>query len=395
MLLVDVVPDDTLSVPGYERHTFRCPQCGDKERRLVFAREGKSRVAEAETSASKPPARQTDEPASSAAAPAEPAPQLAGPVFAAAPAQRRPARPMTSFALPSALTQRVSKLVTAVRSLLASASRLGKPSIRKAPPASAPMLDRPLPSPVAPPALQPPPFDPIASVTQSPVTNEPGSARRPPDPTAVLTALATIAALPRKPAELAPTASASHPDEAQASSIAPLAATSEPRALIVSAALAPVSMSYRGEAKSISVAPDAPKSETAEASAPARAPAPPLSVASEAEAGIDEEEDLLRRAIEILHGPAPASQPASAVPLKPAAAKPTAPVKRADLTKANHASQAEKSLARRAVRIERAPDDAAKYLAKDITSGLTVMRHRDTAHLRAMCDWIGWQVVDE
>ena len=163
---------------------------------------------------------------------------------------------------------------------------------------------------------------------------------------------------------------------------------------------APISASHRGEAESIPVAPHAPKSETAEPSpphvpAPESAPAPPLSVTSEAEAGFDEEEDLLRRAIEILDGP---PQPASAAPPKPAAAaKPTTPAKRADQPKAMHANmrQPKKSLAIRAVRIERAPDDAAEYLAKDVSSGLTVMGHRDTAHLRAMCDWIGWQVVDE
>ena len=63
--------------------------------------------------------------------------------------------------------------------------------------------------------------------------------------------------------------------------------------------------------------------------------------------------------------------------------------------KATHAKQAKQSLPSRAVRVERAPDDATMYLAKDVTSGLTVMSHPDTAHLRKMCDWIGWEVVEE
>ena len=37
----------------------------------------------------------------------------------------------------------------------------------------------------------------------------------------------------------------------------------------------------------------------------------------------------------------------------------------------------------------------AKYVAKDIKSGLGVLRHEDRARLREMCDRLGWQIVDK
>src|SRR5215470_7079098 len=47
MRVVQVVPDDTLMVPGYERHTLQCSGCNDVEHRLVFNREAAERSAEA------------------------------------------------------------------------------------------------------------------------------------------------------------------------------------------------------------------------------------------------------------------------------------------------------------------------------------------------------------
>jgi GrpB-like predicted nucleotidyltransferase (UPF0157 family) len=35
-ILVNVVQDDTMAVPGFEHHTFMCSVCPDTERRLVF-----------------------------------------------------------------------------------------------------------------------------------------------------------------------------------------------------------------------------------------------------------------------------------------------------------------------------------------------------------------------
>ncbi len=39
MRVVDVVPDDTMLVHGYEYHTLECPGCHEVERRLQFVRE--------------------------------------------------------------------------------------------------------------------------------------------------------------------------------------------------------------------------------------------------------------------------------------------------------------------------------------------------------------------
>jgi hypothetical protein len=41
MILMNVVPDDTMTVPGFEHHTFSCSDCHDVERRLVFTKRGR------------------------------------------------------------------------------------------------------------------------------------------------------------------------------------------------------------------------------------------------------------------------------------------------------------------------------------------------------------------
>ena len=46
MLLMKVVQDDTMPVPGFEHHNFMCSGCGDVERRLVFMRHGRERDGE-------------------------------------------------------------------------------------------------------------------------------------------------------------------------------------------------------------------------------------------------------------------------------------------------------------------------------------------------------------
>jgi hypothetical protein len=40
MILMNVVQDDTMAVPGFEYHTFMCSECRDAERRLVFTKHG-------------------------------------------------------------------------------------------------------------------------------------------------------------------------------------------------------------------------------------------------------------------------------------------------------------------------------------------------------------------
>src|SRR5262249_52193304 len=36
MILMKVVPDETMAVPGFAHHTFMCSACYDVERRLIF-----------------------------------------------------------------------------------------------------------------------------------------------------------------------------------------------------------------------------------------------------------------------------------------------------------------------------------------------------------------------
>src|SRR5438270_2897573 len=36
MILMNVVPDDRMIVPGFEHHAFMCSDCGEVERRFVF-----------------------------------------------------------------------------------------------------------------------------------------------------------------------------------------------------------------------------------------------------------------------------------------------------------------------------------------------------------------------
>jgi hypothetical protein len=57
-------------------------------------------------------------------------------------------------------------------------------------------------------------------------------------------------------------------------------------------------------------------------------------------------------------------------------------------------NRARRSLSGRNVQIGRDSRDEAAYAAKDAKSGMVVMRHADSARLRELCDWIGWQVVD-
>src|SRR5207244_9593045 len=39
MVLVNVVEDNTISVSGFEHHTFMCSECHDIERRLMFTKQ--------------------------------------------------------------------------------------------------------------------------------------------------------------------------------------------------------------------------------------------------------------------------------------------------------------------------------------------------------------------
>jgi hypothetical protein len=46
MILMKVVPDDTMPVPGFERRTLMCSACHDVEWHLAFVRPGRQNDAE-------------------------------------------------------------------------------------------------------------------------------------------------------------------------------------------------------------------------------------------------------------------------------------------------------------------------------------------------------------
>jgi hypothetical protein len=46
MILMRVVRDDAMAVLGFERHTFRCSECHETDRRLVFTKHGRETDAE-------------------------------------------------------------------------------------------------------------------------------------------------------------------------------------------------------------------------------------------------------------------------------------------------------------------------------------------------------------
>ena len=81
--------------------------------------------------------------------------------------------------------------------------------------------------------------------------------------------------------------------------------------------------------------------------------------------------EILRRAIEMVRGSTRWSQP----------------------TRSLSDRMPGRSLSSRVVQIHHDPRDAT-YMATDAKSGLCDLRHRDRARLRAMCDRIGWQVVE-
>ena len=86
---------------------------------------------------------------------------------------------------------------------------------------------------------------------------------------------------------------------------------------------------------------------------------------------LDECEILLRRAIEMVRGSTRWSQP----------------------TRSLTDRMPGRSLSSRVVQIHH-DRGGATYVATDAKSGLCVLRHRDPARLRAMCNRIGWQVLE-
>jgi hypothetical protein len=57
MILMNVVPDDTMAVPGFEHHSFMCSECQDMEQRLVFTKYGREEAPEGMPIHAAPPHR--------------------------------------------------------------------------------------------------------------------------------------------------------------------------------------------------------------------------------------------------------------------------------------------------------------------------------------------------
>jgi hypothetical protein len=49
----------------------------------------------------------------------------------------------------------------------------------------------------------------------------------------------------------------------------------------------------------------------------------------------------------------------------------------------------------RFVRIRHEPGNIPPYVAEDTRTGMTILRYQDSKHLREMCEWMGWQVIDD
>jgi hypothetical protein len=156
--------------------------------------------------------------------------------------------------------------------------------------------------------------------------------------------------------------------------------------------------------------------------------APPTSASPSPESELDDGEELLRRAIEMVRGPARGAQPtkglseaapvaspgsAAAAEAEPELDEGEEMLRRAiDMVRSatrggrsprNHSDggiapppdlRAKRSAPSRVVRICHDPSFDAAYAAKDATTGLVVIRHQDSARLRAMCDRLGWQIVE-
>jgi len=55
MVLMNVVQDDTMAVPGFEHQTFTCSECQDVEQRLVFTKQDRESDTEPMLEQAAPP----------------------------------------------------------------------------------------------------------------------------------------------------------------------------------------------------------------------------------------------------------------------------------------------------------------------------------------------------
>jgi hypothetical protein len=131
---------------------------------------------------------------------------------------------------------------------------------------------------------------------------------------------------------------------------------------------------YSGEDSSSPAEPALAAAPSSPSIAPATSMTPVASILSEADEDLDESEAMLRRAIEMVRGLAHGS---------------------AGLTHGLAGiARVKKSAPSRVVRIRFDAVQEPGYVAADAQSGLVLLRHQDNTRLRAMCDRLGWQVVD-
>jgi hypothetical protein len=97
---------------------------------------------------------------------------------------------------------------------------------------------------------------------------------------------------------------------------------------------------------------------------------------------LDEDHELLRRAIAMVKSPIRSGQRLQGL---------TDGLK----TPAELAAGMRARKAARVVQIRHDPSYDAAYAAKDTQTGLVVLRHQDSARLRQMCERLGWEVQDE
>jgi hypothetical protein len=111
---------------------------------------------------------------------------------------------------------------------------------------------------------------------------------------------------------------------------------------------------------------------------PLAAGEPPAPDAAE----LDEDHELLRRAIAMVKSPIRSGQRLQGL---------TDGLR----TPAALAAGMRARKATRVVQIRHDPSYDAAYAAKDMQTGLVVLRHQDSARLRQMCERLGWDVLDE
>jgi hypothetical protein len=97
MRLVQAVADQSMAVPGFEQHLFRCPGCNDTEQRLVFVHPDDTAPRRVEPIGEADLPGVTLQPTAQAVPGEHDAPPVAPPAAAAAPAQSDPKRPPTSW----------------------------------------------------------------------------------------------------------------------------------------------------------------------------------------------------------------------------------------------------------------------------------------------------------